>query len=129
MGKISNLTKTQKERYLRNIMLEDVGEEGQKKLLSSSVLIIGAGGLGSPVALYLAAAGIGKIGICDGDVVDITNLQRQIIHNTNDIGVNKTKSAREKLNMLNGDVEIETYPCWIDSKNISKIIKIGRAHV
>jgi adenylyltransferase/sulfurtransferase len=98
------LTEEQIERYSRHIILEQVGGMGQKKLLSSKVLIVGAGGLGSPAALYLAAAGIGTIGIIDGDKVDRTNLQRQIIHHTNDVGIEKVKSAENKIREINPDV-------------------------
>ena len=86
------LTEEQIERYSRHIILEEIGGTGQEKLLSSKVLIVGAGGLGAPAALYLAAAGVGTIGIIDGDKVDLTNLQRQIIHHTSDVGVEKVKS-------------------------------------
>ena len=91
-----NLTESQIERYSRHIILQDVGPDGQEKIINGKVLIIGAGGLGSPVALYLAAAGVGTIGIIDGDVVDMTNLQRQIIHFTPDLHRPKVISAKEK---------------------------------
>lgn len=90
------LTKEQLERYSRHITLKEFGVEGQKKLLASKVLVIGTGGLGSPVLMYLAAAGIGTIGIVDDDVVDYSNLQRQVIHQTKDVGVLKTESAKTK---------------------------------
>lgn len=117
------LTKTQKERYLRNIMLEDVGEAGQEKLLNSSVLIIGAGGLGSPNAMYLVAAGIGRIGIIDFDIVEISNLQRQVIHTTEEIGIPKIRSAQAKMQAINPDVKIETYFKKFDAQNALKLIE------
>ncbi|MBA3051477.1 ThiF family adenylyltransferase, partial [bacterium] len=95
------LNDEQLERYSRHIILKDIGIEGQEKILSGKVLIIGAGGLGAPVGMYLAAAGVGTIGIVDGDVVDITNLQRQIIHFTPDINKLKVVSAKEKMQLIN----------------------------
>lgn len=94
------------ERYSRNIILKEVGGKGQEKLLASKVLIVGAGGLGAPAALYLAAAGVGTIGVADGDVVDVTNLQRQVIHFTEDVGRPKVVSAAEKIHRLNPDVDV-----------------------
>ncbi|PAF53445.1 adenylyltransferase [Helicobacter sp. 13S00482-2] len=117
------LTQNQKERYLRHTMLEDVGEEGQEKLLQSSVLIIGAGGLGSPNAMYLAAAGVGKIGILDFDIVEISNLQRQIIHTTEEISHPKTRSAKIRMNAINPEVEVHTYFEKFTSSNAIKIIQ------
>jgi molybdopterin/thiamine biosynthesis adenylyltransferase len=99
----------QAERYSSHIILEDVGVKGQEKILEGKVLIIGAGGLGSPVALYLAAAGVGTIGIVDNDVVDRTNLQRQVIHFTPDLGKLKVDSAKEKIEQINPDVKVKTY--------------------
>ena len=99
-----SLTEKQIERYSRHIILEQVGGAGQEKLLNSKVLIIGAGGLGAPAGLYLAAAGIGTIGIVDSDKVDLSNLQRQIIHHTSDVGVEKIKSAENKMRAINPDV-------------------------
>jgi len=110
-------------RYSRQIILEQIGGVGQEKLLNASVLVIGAGGLGAPALYYLVAAGVGKIGIADWDVVDITNLQRQIIHSTGDIGKQKADSAYDKLHQLNPDVTIERLNLQIDSKNIGEIIK------
>lgn len=118
-----SLTEDQISRYSRHILLPEVGGAGQKKLLNAKVLIIGAGGLGAPVAYYLAAAGIGKIGIVDGDVVEISNLQRQIIHSTKDIGKSKAQSAREKMTALNPDIEVVTYETRVNSENILDIIK------
>jgi len=109
-------------RYARHIILPEVGGEGQKKLLGAKVLLLGAGGLGSPVALYLAAAGIGKIGIVDFDVVDRSNLQRQILHTTADIGKAKTESAREKLQNMNPDVEVVIHNTRLSSKNAIEIL-------
>ena len=104
-----NLNDDQIERYSRHIILQGIGGEGQEKLLNSRVLIIGAGGLGAPVALYLAAAGVGHIGIIDADVVDLSNLQRQVIHFTQDVGRPKVESAKEKMNQINPDVTVTTY--------------------
>jgi molybdopterin/thiamine biosynthesis adenylyltransferase len=117
------LTDRQIERYNRHIILEQVGGAGQEKLLSSSVLIIGAGGLGSPAALYLAAAGIGTIGIVDGDNVELSNLQRQIIHSTADVGVDKVKSARAGMLALNPEMKVKTYKQRAKAENIRKIIR------
>ncbi|OHD66188.1 MAG: adenylyltransferase [Spirochaetes bacterium RBG_13_51_14] len=116
------LNDEQIERYGRNIILKEVGGSGQERLLESKVLIIGAGGLGSPAALYLAAAGVGTIGIVDGDRVDLSNLQRQIIHFTGDVGERKTESAKEKIEFLNPDVRVKTYDEIATSNNILDII-------
>ena len=102
-------TNEQLERYSRHIILQEVGVKGQKKLLNASVLIIGAGGLGAPAALYLAAAGVGTIGIVDADEVDLSNLQRQVIHTTNDVGKAKVKSAAETMEAINPDVTCLLY--------------------
>lgn len=110
------------ERYSRHIILKGVGGKGQERLLAGRVLIIGAGGLGAPVALYLAAAGVGTIGIADADDVDISNLQRQVIHFTPDIGKPKVESAREKMIAINPDVSVRTYKEWISVTNIADII-------
>src|SRR3989304_5784511 len=118
-----DFTDIQIERYSRHILLKDVGVEGQIKLLEGKVLVVGAGGLGSPAALYLAAAGVGTIGIIDGDVVDITNLQRQIIHQTPDIDKPKVISAKEKINALNPDVEVKTYHELLTSRNALNLFK------
>ena len=117
------LTNEQIDRYSRHILLKEVGVRGQKKLLEAKVLVIGAGGLGSPALMYLAAAGIGTIGIADADNVDITNLQRQIIHSTEDIGKPKADSAKDTINTLNPDVKVITYHEYISSENILRIIK------
>jgi molybdopterin/thiamine biosynthesis adenylyltransferase len=117
-----SLRADQVERYSRHILLQDVGGKGQEKLLAGRVLIIGAGGLGAPIALYLAAAGVGTIGIADADVVDVTNLQRQVIHFTPDVGKPKVVSAAEKIRAINPDVTVRTHPEWIDAANVAGII-------
>ena len=117
------LTEQQIERYSRHIILEQVGGAGQEKLLSSKVLIVGAGGLGSPVGLYLAAAGVGTIGIVDGDKVDLSNLQRQIIHHTDDVGTNKVDSALAKIQAINPDVTVRAHREWAKADNIAGIIR------
>lgn len=111
------------ERYSRHIILNEVGIEGQAKLDAGKVLVIGAGGLGSPVALYLAAAGVGTIGIADADNVDISNLQRQVIHFTEDIGKPKVASAARKMKALNPDVRVHEYHEFLNASNIAGIIK------
>ncbi|CAM2855784.1 HesA/MoeB/ThiF family protein [Helicobacter burdigaliensis] len=118
-----NFTNEQLERYNRNILLSGIGKEGQEKLHNAKVLVIGAGGLGSPVLYYLAAAGVGTLGICDGDVVELSNLQRQIIHTTNDLDKLKAISAKEKLLALNPDLKISIYKDRVNSKNILEILK------
>lgn len=117
------MTDEQIERYSRHIILKEVGAKGQKKLLKGKVLIIGAGGLGAPAAMYLAAAGVGTIGIVDADEVDLSNLQRQIIHSTTDIGKAKVKSAKETMNAMNPDVEVKTYRMFVDASNIRELIR------
>ncbi len=121
-AKRKTLTEQRIERYSRHIILEEIGGAGQEKLLSSKVLIVGAGGLGSPATMYLAAAGVGTIGIIDGDKVDLTNLQRQIIHHTCDLGVEKVKSARDKIHAINPDVTVKTYQKLAMADNIREII-------
>ncbi len=116
------LTEEQMYRYSRHIILKDVGGQGQQKILNGKVLIIGAGGLGSPVALYLAAAGVGTIGIVDGDNVDLTNLQRQIAHFTPDLDRPKVDSAREKIESINPDVKVATYKDIVHAGNILDMI-------
>ncbi len=115
------LSNDQRGRYSRHILLPEVGEEGQIRLLESKALIVGAGGLGSPAALYLAAAGVGTIGIVDFDVVDATNLQRQILHNLDRVGQSKVESARETLTALNPDVKIITYDERLSAENVLQI--------
>ncbi len=117
------LTDDQLKRYSRHIILKEIGAKGQKKLLEAKVLVIGAGGLGSPVALYLGAAGVGTLGIADADEVDLSNLQRQIIHTTEDVGVAKVESARTKINALNPDVNVITYRKFVSAENILDLIK------
>ncbi|MCP3676514.1 MAG: molybdopterin-synthase adenylyltransferase MoeB [Deltaproteobacteria bacterium] len=118
-----DFTEEQIERYSRHIILPEVGGVGQAKLLESSAFILGAGGLGSPSLLYLAAAGVGRIGIIDADCVDLSNLQRQIIHNNQRIGVPKVESARESIEALNPDVEVVTYNERLTADNIRDIIR------
>lgn len=115
-------TNEQLERYSRHIILKEVGAKGQKKLLNAKVLIIGAGGLGAPAAMYLAAAGVGTIGIADADEVDLSNLQRQIIHATSDIGKAKVQSAKETMEAINPDVTVKTYRTFVTSENIAELI-------
>ncbi len=117
-----DFTEEQLERYSRHILLDDVGVDGQEKLLQAKVLIVGAGGLGSPAALYLAAAGVGTIGIIDSDVVEISNLQRQIAHFTKDIGIAKVDSAAEKMRAINPDITVRTYKEYLCAANIAKIM-------
>jgi molybdopterin/thiamine biosynthesis adenylyltransferase len=112
----------QLERYSRHIILQEVGAKGQKKLMDAKVLIIGAGGLGSPAALYLAAAGVGTIGIADADNVDLSNLQRQVIHTTADVGKAKVLSAKETMQAINPDVAVNTYNLFVASDNIMELI-------
>ncbi len=115
-------TNEQLERYSRHMILKEIGAKGQKKLLNAKVLIIGAGGLGAPAALYLAAAGVGTIGIADADVVDLSNLQRQVIHSTKDIGKAKVQSAKESMEDINPDVKVITYREFVTSENIMRLI-------
>jgi molybdopterin/thiamine biosynthesis adenylyltransferase len=117
------LTEEQIQRYSRNIILEQVGGAGQEKLLASKVLIVGLGGLGSPAALYLAAAGVGTLGLLDGDEVDLTNLQRQIIHQTADVGKRKIASAKKRIKAINPDVTVRTYDVWARADSIRDIVK------
>ena len=116
-------TNEQLERYSRHIILKEIGVKGQKKLTASKVLIIGAGGLGAPAALYLAAAGVGTIGIVDADVVDLSNLQRQVIHTTEDIGKKKVDSAAETMRQINPDVTVNTYHQFVTGDNILDLIE------
>jgi molybdopterin/thiamine biosynthesis adenylyltransferase/rhodanese-related sulfurtransferase len=116
------MTDAQTRRYSRHLLIPEVGEAGQFKLLDSKVLLIGAGGLGSPAAYYLAAAGVGTLGIIDADVVDDSNLQRQILHNTSRIGQYKADSARETIEALNPDVKVVTYIERLDESNVAGII-------
>jgi molybdopterin/thiamine biosynthesis adenylyltransferase/rhodanese-related sulfurtransferase len=117
-----SLTADQRNRYQRHLLLPEVGESGQIRLLESKVLLLGAGGLGSPAALYLAAAGVGTLGIIDMDVVDASNLQRQLLHNTDRIGERKVDSAKKTLTLLNPDVNVVTYDVRLGADNILDII-------
>jgi len=120
---VIEFTDEQIERYSRHIILPEVGGSGQQKMLEARVLLLGAGGLGSPAAYYLAAAGIGNLGIVDFDQVDLSNLQRQIIHSTERIGMLKTESAKKTIQALNPDVNVTLYNEKMDSKNIMSLIK------
>jgi molybdopterin/thiamine biosynthesis adenylyltransferase/rhodanese-related sulfurtransferase len=117
------LTAEQRERYSRHMLVPEIGIEGQQKLLDAKVLLLGAGGLGSPTALYLAAAGVGTLGIVDDDVVDLSNLQRQVIHTTDRIGTPKVDSAEQSIHAINPDVNVVKYQTRIDASNIVEIIK------
>jgi molybdopterin/thiamine biosynthesis adenylyltransferase len=116
------LSDAQFERYARHLVLDEVGEEGQQKLLRARVLVVGAGGLGSPVLLYLAAAGVGTLGIVDNDTVDLSNLQRQIVHVTDSIGVAKVESARRTLAHINPEVKIEMHALRLDDTNAAALV-------
>ena len=115
------LSSDQRRRYSRHLLIPEVGEEGQRKLLDARVLLVGAGGLGSPAALYLAAAGVGTIGIIDADVVDDSNLQRQVIHTTERLGIPKVESARIGIQALNPDVRVEKHEVHLDKSNVLEI--------
>jgi molybdopterin/thiamine biosynthesis adenylyltransferase len=116
------LSAEQRERYSRHLLLPEVGIEGQQKLLDAKVLLLGAGGLGSPTALYLAAAGVGTLGIVDDDVVDLSNLQRQVIHSSERVGVPKVDSAEQTITALNPDVKVQKYPVRLGAENIMDIL-------
>jgi len=116
-------TAEQRQRYSRHFLLPEIGEDGQRKLLDAKVLLLGAGGLGSPTALYLAAAGVGTLGIVDDDVVDVSNLQRQVIHTTDRVGVPKVESAEESIKAINPDVDVVKYQVRLDASNIMEIIE------
>ena len=117
------LTDQQFERYARHLILDEVGEEGQARLMAARVLVVGAGGLGSPVLLYLAAAGIGTLGIVDDDMVDLSNLQRQIVHPTARIGAAKVESARATLAAINPEVRVEAYAQRLDAANAADMVR------
>ena len=119
------LTPAQQSRYSRHLLIPEVGEEGQLRLLDSRILLIGAGGLGSPAALYLAAAGVGRLGIVDADVVDETNLQRQIAHSTDSLGEPKTDSARRRIEALNPDVDVVPFRERLTSDSVERILEPG----
>jgi molybdopterin/thiamine biosynthesis adenylyltransferase/rhodanese-related sulfurtransferase len=116
------LTAKQRERYSRHLLLPEVGAAGQQKLLDAKVLLLGAGGLGSPAALYLAAAGVGTLGIVDSDEVDLSNLQRQVIHSTDRVGVSKVDSAEQTISALNPDVEVVKHALRLDASNIMELL-------
>lgn len=116
------LTVEERKRYARHIVLSQVGVEGQQKLKQAKVLVIGAGGLGSPVLMYLAAAGVGTIGICDFDCVELSNLQRQIIHGSKWVGESKAASAKERIHRINESTEVITYPVRLSPENIMDMI-------
>jgi adenylyltransferase/sulfurtransferase len=120
---VRTFTPEQVQRYSRHIIMPQVGSAGQRKLMEASVLCVGAGGLGSPLAMYLAAAGVGKIGVVDFDVVDITNLQRQLLHRTDSIGKPKVDSAAETLEAINPNVEVVKLPVHLNSENAMDVIK------
>jgi sulfur-carrier protein adenylyltransferase/sulfurtransferase len=119
------LDETQRQRYSRHLLIPEVGEEGQLRLLDSRILLIGAGGLGSPAALYLAAAGVGTLGIVDDDAVDATNLQRQIVHSTERLGEPKAESAKRTIEALNPDVTVKTFEERLTSENVDRILGEG----
>lgn len=116
------LTEEEKLRYARHLSLPGFGEEAQCRLKNGSVLVIGAGGLGSPVLLYLAAAGVGRIGVADGDLVDTTNLQRQVIHSTSGVGLSKVQSAAARIKELNPSVTVEGHPGFVNMENVDALI-------
>ncbi len=116
-------TEEQVQRYSRQIILGDVGGKGQQKIRQAKILVIGAGGLGSPAALYLAAAGVGTLGLADGDVVDLSNLQRQILHTTDRVGVSKVESGKIMLSSLNPDVQLNLYTEHVNASSISDLIQ------
>ncbi len=116
------LTPEETARYGRHLILPDVGVAGQRRLKDARVLVVGAGGLGSPIALYLAAAGIGRIGVVDGDVVDVTNLQRQVLHGTKDVGRKKVESARDRIRDVNPHVDVVLHEGWLTSANALEIV-------
>jgi molybdopterin/thiamine biosynthesis adenylyltransferase/rhodanese-related sulfurtransferase len=118
-----SMTKEQRDRYSRHLLLPEVGVEGQQKLLDAKVLLLGAGGLGSPAALYLAAAGVGTLGIVDDDEVDLSNLQRQVLHTTDRIGVPKVDSAEETIRAINPDVAVVKHPVRLDASNVVELIE------
>jgi molybdopterin-synthase adenylyltransferase len=117
------LTESQFERYARHLILDEVGEEGQAKLMAARVLVVGAGGLGSPVLLYLAAAGVGTLGVIDDDTVDLSNLQRQIVHPTARVGAAKVESARETLAAINPEVKVEAHRCRLEAGNAAALVR------
>ncbi|MGH6879376.1 MAG: HesA/MoeB/ThiF family protein, partial [Hypericibacter sp.] len=123
MEPLMDLSDTQIERYARNLILDEIGEEGQAKLLSSRVLVLGAGGLGSPLLLYLAGAGIGGLGVVDHDDVDLSNLQRQVLHGTADVGRTKTDSAAAAIARINPDITFTRHHLRLDATNVMGVIE------
>ena len=117
------MTPAQQRRYSRHLILDGIGKEGQERLLESRVLIVGAGGLGSPVALYLAAAGVGTLGLADGDMVSLSNLQRQVMHRTADTSTPKVDSAERAIHDLNPEVKVEKYPFYLDEDSILDVVR------
>ena len=117
------LSEQQFERYARHLILDEVGEEGQARLMAARVLVVGAGGLGSPLLLYLAAAGVGTLGVVDDDTVDLSNLQRQIVHPTARIGALKVESARETVAAINPEIAVETHAERLDAGNAAALIR------
>jgi adenylyltransferase/sulfurtransferase len=122
LGELPTLSNDEILRYSRHLIIPEVGVEGQRRLKAARILMVGAGGLGSPVGLYLAAAGVGRLGIVEPDVVDVTNLQRQVLHGTKDIGGKKVESARERIRDLNPYVEVVAHDTWLSSENALEII-------
>ena len=120
---LPNLSPEETARYGRHLILPDVGMEGQRRLKDARVLVVGVGGLGSPVALYLAAAGFGRIGVVDADVVDVTNLQRQVLHGTKDVGRKKVASARDRMLDVNPNVDVVLHEAWLTSENALEIME------
>ncbi|MBI4323429.1 MAG: HesA/MoeB/ThiF family protein, partial [Candidatus Omnitrophica bacterium] len=120
---MATMTKEQILRYSRHLIMPEIGVEGQEKLLQAKVLLIGAGGLGSPLGLYLAAAGVGTLGIVDFDVVDVTNLQRQIIHRHQDVGRLKVESAKERILAMDPELTVHTYNAKLSRANVLDLIK------
>ena len=116
-------TEEQIERYSRHILLPEVSGAGQQKLIESSAFVVGAGGLGSPALLYLAAAGVGKLGVADGDAVDLSNLQRQVVHGTSDLGTNKARSAEQTIRDINPDCDIQVFPERLTADNIRDTLR------
>src|SRR3990170_3754920 len=121
MNELPTLTQDESIRYSRHLILPEVGPEGQRRLKAGRVLLVGAGGLGSPAALYLAAAGVGTLGIVDFDVVDVTNLQRQVVHGTSDIGRPKLDSARDRIREINPYVEVTLHQTRLSSDNAREL--------
>src|SRR5438477_7749995 len=123
MAELPSLTRDEQVRYSRHLVLPDVGMEGQRRLKAARVLLVGAGGLGSPAALYLAAAGVGHLGLVDFDVVEFSNLQRQILHGTSDVGRPKLDSAADRIAEVNPEVALERYATRLTSKNALEIMR------